>query len=284
MNKWMMRIGAVVLVAVMAFGIVSAASAQGPGGQGGNPPAAPDQLTGTVRQRVIQALEDALVNATGLTVEDIRQQLADGKTITQILQDKGVDPQTVLASVKDTLTKEINQAVTDGTITQKRADNMLSRLDDVLNRVMNQTFPTPRLERLHQRLEDSLIGVLAEMAGVNVQDLIKEAVTPPSLADLAKAHGLDPEAVITEAETQITNEINQAVTDGKITQAQADTLLAGLHDRLENRFNAPLGFLPGLRGGGMRGGGFLPGLPGGGQNGNPGQNGGDQNGSPNTGV
>jgi hypothetical protein len=120
----------------------------------------------------------------------------------------------------------------------------LARLDEALDRAMNASLPAIR-ERIQTRVEDSLLGVIAEMAGVDVKDLLQEATTPPTLADIATAHGLDPDAIIAAAETRITEDIHQAVTDGKITQARADEFLAGLHDRLVDRFNQPFRLLPG---------------------------------------
>jgi len=233
------RIGAVVLVVVMLFGAVSAVSAQGPGGQGGSGP-----LADRPRLEAAQELLQAVADVTGLDLSDIRTQMRDGKTLSAILDAAGIDPQTVIDSVKTTLTAEINQAVTDGKITQERADRLLARLDDALNRAMNASLPAIR-ERIQTRVEDSLLGVIAEMAGVDVKDLLQEATTPPTLADIATAHGLDPDAIIAAAETHITEDIHQAVADGKITQERADEFLAGLHDRLVDRFNQPFRLLPG---------------------------------------
>ncbi len=229
-----------VLAVVMLFGAVSAVAAQGPGGRGGNGPLGDHRPRVEAAQELLQAVADA----TGLDLADLRAQMRDGQSLSEILTDAGLDPQTVVDGVKATLTDEINQAVADGQITQVRADALLARLDDVLDRALNASLPAIRA-RIQTRVEDSLLGVMADMAGVDVKDLLQEAQTPPSLADIATAHGLDPDAIMAEAETRITDEINQAVADGKITQAAADEFLAGLHDRLVDRFNQPFRLLPG---------------------------------------
>jgi hypothetical protein len=87
-----------------------------------------------------------------------------------------------------------------------------------------------------------------------VKDVLKEALTPPSLADIAAAHGLDPDTIIAEAEQRITDDVNQAVADGKMTEEAAAKILDGLHERLVNRFDAPLRPLRGLLNGRMPGG------------------------------
>jgi uncharacterized protein YidB (DUF937 family) len=249
MNKWVVRIGVVVVVVALALGAVAMVAAQGPGQpQGGIFP--------HPRVQLWDALVAQVAEATGLSTQDVTNEVRGGKSLTGILTEHSVDPTTVSDAVKAQLTDEINQAVTDGQITQQRADLLLGGLDTALEREMSVVPLNVRLrERLGNRVETTLLDVLAEKAGVSASDLLQEALTPPSLADIATAHGVDAEAVISETEQQITDQVNQAVTDGSLTQAQADLILNGLHDRLVNRFNAPLGRMGVL--GGMGFGGWL---------------------------
>jgi uncharacterized protein YidB (DUF937 family) len=249
MNKWVVRIGVVVVVVALALGAVAMAAAQGPGQpQGGIFP--------HPRVQLWDALVTQVAESTGLSTQDVTNEVRGGKSLTGILTEHSVDPTTVSDAVKAQLTDEINQAVTDGQITQQRADLLLGGLDTALEREMSVVPLNVRLrERLGNRVETTLLDVLAEKAGVSASDLLQEALTPPSLADIATAHGVDAEAVISETEQQITDQVNQAVTDGSLTQAQADLILNGLHDRLVNRFNAPLGRMGVL--GGMGFGGWL---------------------------
>jgi polyhydroxyalkanoate synthesis regulator phasin len=273
MNKWVVRFSMVALVAVIALGTVGFAAAQDnppqPGGSqqpGQQRPILLPRL-GTLRGQVA----DAIVNATGLSREEILSQLRDGQTLNGILAANNIDPQVVIDAVTTVVTDDLNQAVADGRITQERADQVLANLPDNLDRLMNATAPGGLIQdRIHQRLEDSLIGVLAEMAGQDVGDVLRDAVTPPSLADLAAQYGLDADAIIATTEQRITDDVNQAVDDGRLTEDQAAQILDGLHDRLVERFNAPFRPLmwgmqgmqnrPGIMGG-QRPGGMRPGGP-----------------------
>jgi hypothetical protein len=262
MNKWVVRFSMVVLIGATALATVGFAVAQ-------DAPQPPEpqrpflQLRdGTFRGQVADAIE----NATGLSRDEILAQLRDGQTFNEILVANNIDPQVVIDAVTAVVTDDLNQAVADGRITQKRADQVLANLPDNLDRLMNATMPGGIIQdRVQGPLEDSLIGVLAEMAGQDVGTVLQDAVTPPSLAEIASQYGLDPDAVIATAEQRITDHVNQAVADGRMTEDQATLMLDGLHDRLVERFNAP--FRPlfqGLRGrpGIMGGrGGMGPGGP-----------------------
>jgi hypothetical protein len=261
MNKWVVRFSMVVLVAVTALGTVGFAAAQ----ENPQPPEPQPPLLqpreDTFRGQVAEAIE----NATGLSRDEILAQLRDGQTFNEILAANDIDPQVVINAVTGVVTDDLNQAVTDGRITRERADQVLANLPDNLDRLMNATMPGGIIrDRVQGRLEDSLIGVLAEMAGQDVGDVLRDAVTPPSLAEIATQYGLDPDAVIATAEQRITDDLSQAVADGSMTEEQAALVLDGLHDRLVDRFNAPFrplmqGMLgrPGIMGrrGGMRPGG-----------------------------
>jgi uncharacterized protein (DUF2267 family) len=247
--KMFKKLVIVLLVAVMAFGVVGMASAQGP--DDGRPRGT---FSGPVRN-MLGSVMDA-VEAAGLDPQDVLAQMRDEDIIlADVLQANGIDPQAIQDAVKTELTAEIAQAVTDGKITQERADDLTARLDDALNRVMNSALPGPMRDNVRGHMEDSLVGVLAEMAGVEPTNMLRDALMPPSLAEIAESYGLDPDAVLAEAEARITEEVNQAVADGKMTQERADELLANLHDHLTERFNNPFHLL--ARGGmrdGMRGG------------------------------
>lgn len=242
MMKWTGRLIAAVLVAAVVFAAVETVAAQGPR----------DRWPGLRDRdaRVLGAVRDAFAEATGLTWQDIVPELQSGKTLSDVLTDKGLDPAAVSAQVKTTLETEIAQAVLDGKITQAQADLLTAGIDRALERIMTETLPiADRLwERVHQNLENSLIGVMAEMAGEEPGDLLRDALTPPTLAEIASGMGLDPDAIVTETAARITEEVNQRVADGTLTEEAAAQLLDGLAERLTERMDTPLGRLWGGRG------------------------------------
>jgi len=236
MNKWILRLGVLGVVMAMALGIAAAASAQGPG-------SGPDWFR-EPGDRIGQRLLDAVAEATGLPVEDILTRLRDGESLADIAEANGIDPQTIVDEVKAELSAEIEAAVKDGRLREFVATRLSARLDVALERAMEASLPewfgTAR-ERFHERLDATLVGVIADLAGVDLNDLLNEHFTLPSLEDVAESYGLDPEAVLSTAETRITEAVNEAVAEGVLTQEQADALLDGLGERLERRFEASFG-------------------------------------------
>jgi hypothetical protein len=75
----------------------------------------------------------AAAKALGVTSTDLLTALQSGKTLTQVASDQKVDLQTVqdaiTAARNDDMRTQIKQAVTDGKITQAKADWLLEGLD-----------------------------------------------------------------------------------------------------------------------------------------------------------
>ena len=76
---------------------------------------------------------NAAADALGMTSDDLSAALKDGKTLSDLATEKGVDLQTVQDAIKaartDEIRQQINQAVTDGKMTREKADWLLEGLD-----------------------------------------------------------------------------------------------------------------------------------------------------------
>ena len=129
-------LGIAVLVGVVAaLGISSVAAAQ----SSVTPtPTAPTQQAnppGGFGPRGLhsQAALEAAAKALGMTADELSAELWGGKTLSAIAEEKGVDIADVQAAVEAAQLAEtktaINQAVTDGTITQAKADWLIKGLD-----------------------------------------------------------------------------------------------------------------------------------------------------------
>jgi hypothetical protein len=67
-----------------------------------------------------------LAKALGMKVEDLQAAYAEGKSLTDLMAEKGLDAATVREKLQAVYAEAIAQAVEDGVITQEQADEMLS--------------------------------------------------------------------------------------------------------------------------------------------------------------
>ena len=121
--------------------------------------------------------------------------------------------------------------VSDGTITQSQADKVAATLD--------QALPPGRFGRFGPRfglgppglLQDKL-DAAAKALGMTT-DQVKAALrNGTSLAALAKQKGVAESTLVNALVTQVTNDIDQAVKDGKLSAAMATRLKTNLQARI----------------------------------------------------
>jgi hypothetical protein len=83
---------------------------------------------------------DAIVEATGLELADIREQIRNGITLAEIVEANDGSGDAVIALVVAKLTVDIETAVAEGNLTQERADQLLEKLEQHVADVINGEF------------------------------------------------------------------------------------------------------------------------------------------------
>jgi hypothetical protein len=134
--------------------------------------------------------------------------------------------------------------VKNGTITQSQADAVIKALEDAVP-------PIGGKGPAHGGGFDGAIrggfGVLrkgldtvAGTIGVSKDDLLKAIASGQSIADVAKAHNVDPQKVIDALNAQAKTAIDKAVAAGDMTQAQANQALLRTAKAITDMVNGTL--------------------------------------------
>ena len=87
---------------------------------------------------------DAAAKALGITTDDLKSALRDGKSIADVAKDKNVDVNKVIDDMVAAAQARIDQAKTDGKISQEQADRLKSELKDRITKLVNGDFAGPR--------------------------------------------------------------------------------------------------------------------------------------------
>jgi len=83
----------------------------------------------------------------------------------------------------------------------------------------------------------SLVDVTADVAGIGAQDVAAELRTGKTFAQVAAAHGKTAEDLVNAFLSERQDVLKQAVADGRLTQAVADTMLATMKANVEQHVN-----------------------------------------------
>ncbi|MCU1374811.1 MAG: hypothetical protein JWO68_2097 [Actinomycetia bacterium] len=176
--------------------------------------------------------------ALGMSQADLQTALQGGKTIAQVAKDKGVDVQKVI----DALVAEAKVRI--------EAD-LPARMTDLVNGKLGLHAGGERGGRPDRGAD---LGAAATALGMSEADLQTALQGGKTIAQVAKDKGVDVQKVIDAVIAAQSAQLDQAVTDGKLTQAQATARKADLKARVTALVNGerPAGG-PGFRPRGPRG-------------------------------
>ena len=125
--------------------------------------------------------------------------------------------------------------VTDGTLTQEQADKVATALE-----AARPDHGGPGLGGGGHGRGGPRIEAVATALGITPEALRTEIQAGKTIAEIATANGVAVQTVIDVLVADAKDHIAQAVTDGKLTQAEADTKLAAVEQRVTDMVNNPL--------------------------------------------
>jgi hypothetical protein len=148
--------------------------------------------------------------------------------------------------------------VEDGTITQEQADAVIAAI--------KAARPEGGLRHhfMGRGVFGDVFSAAAEAIGVDVEDLRSALRDGQTIAEIAEEHGVEVDAVVDAMVAATKTALDEAVQNERITQEQADEMLANAEERLTALVNGEGPMFDGPRFEHRFGG---PGMPGDGDNG-----------------
>ena len=202
---------------------------------------APDQ-GGRLHRKGFHFGLEAAATALGVSAEDLRSELEDGKTIADVAGEKGVDVQAVIDAMVADATERIDQRVSDGDLDADRAAELKEDLPQRITDLVNGEGPGFGGHRFGARLEG--VSAAAEALGMSAGDLRAALRDGKTIADVAEEKGVDVQTVIDAMVADATERI-----DERAAEAKED-----LPERIADVVNGEVPDHPGGPGGGIRAG------------------------------
>ena len=172
-------------------------------------------------------LLSATASVTGLTISQVLGELTAGKSLTQVAQDHGKTANDVVQAARALYQGSLNQAVSGGTLTQKRADAILARFGQDAPQVVADAALGQQLQRrARHRFAGELVRAAATATGQTKRQVVTALRGGVSLAQIAQDGNKTADDVVREARARLESRLNQSVADGRITRERADTTLA----------------------------------------------------------
>ena len=202
----------------------------GPGGRWGGP-----------ENAVLPIVAEEL----GMTPDELLAELQAGKTIADVAAEKNVAIDTIVDAVLAPRTERLNEMVAAGRLTQEQADTMLAQMrTQVTERLNDQWSPQGRgfgfggngpcgqagMGMLGGRGGGlgNLVTVAAEELGLTRAELAAELQAGKSIADVAAEKNVSVDTIVDAVLAPRTEQLNELVAAGQLTQEQVDNRLADL--------------------------------------------------------
>jgi hypothetical protein len=171
------------------------------------------------------ALDQTVLDLLKLDQATVKTKLSAGKTLAEIATEQGVSREA------------LKQALTDAHNTRLEAQKQTfaTNLDTMID-TKGKASPDKGIGEFRGFAARDLTAA-STILGLTNTELKTALESGKSLANLATEKNVDVQMLIDAQKTAITTAIKQAVTDGKLTQAQADTQLANVATFAENIVN-----------------------------------------------
>ncbi len=149
----------------------------------------------------------ALSQTLGLPAAQIRLHLRTGDTLAQLATAQGVDRQAVV----DTLTAVGDAAIDRGVATGRLTDEQAATRKAALPARVAAAVDNPITRDGHRRRAGGGRPAVAAALGISLPELRQARAAGESIADIAEAHGLDPQQVIDTLVARSTERITALV-------------------------------------------------------------------------
>ncbi|MBU0495817.1 MAG: hypothetical protein KKA73_24895 [Chloroflexi bacterium] len=208
-------------------------------------------LPGTGNVNIMNVVATSL----GMTQSDLQTELQNGKSIAQLAQAKSVSTDAIVNDIVAAYKTSLDLSVTNGDLTQTQADAILEAVRVFAPTYLEQSFA-----------DNNPMSVMAKALGITQTELMTAMRDGKTITELAQEKGVSTDTLVNAIVAAEKERLDQAVTDGRLTQAQADALLNVTRvmapsylegaDKVGGKFGGRGG--PGMMGHGGRGGSWCP--------------------------
>lgn len=158
----------------------------------------------------------------------------------------GITTEALQDAVQETQSDMLDEAVADGRLSEEQAEAMRERIESGEGRLGFGLYGGPGMGRgPGMRGGHVLIGpgplsmsAIADELGLTTAELREQLTDGATLAEVIEANGATVDEIVAVLVEQAKAKMAEAVADGRITQEQADALLAELPQRLTEQIEA----------------------------------------------
>src|SRR5919109_5037707 len=169
----------------------------------------------------------------------LRSPQEDSAVVNDAAKQLGVTPERLTNALKTALKNQIDEAVTAGRLTKAEGDRMKARIDANEFPLLGPPFRFgfrhgPGERDFRFGLHFHKLDAAAAYLGMTESALREQLESGKTLAQLARDRSKSVNGLVDALLAEAKEHIAEAVENGRLTEAEADDLVAGLKERLTN--------------------------------------------------
>jgi hypothetical protein len=170
----------------------------------------------------------------GMSVAELQAELKGGKTLAQVATAKGKTAAGLVTALTKGAKENLAAAAAAGWITQTQADAVLDVVTEAVTGLVNDGPPVPP-EKGAKRAGP--LDAAATYLGLTVADLVTALRGGKTLAQVAADKGKTVDGLVSALTAGAKTNLDKAVADNRITQAQANAILSKLTQQVTDFVN-----------------------------------------------
>jgi len=175
----------------------------------------------------------------GLDRKELVSELRQGQSLAQVTTGQGKTVDGLKQALRNAVTAKLDADLAAGTLSAAKRDQILSRLDARLDRIVNRVW-TPG-ERGGKAWKGGLMKAAGEYVGMSRSELRAELKAGKSLAQVAASRGKSVEGLKAALLSAVRANLDQLVTSGQLSAERRDKMLARIDGRLDKLVNRTRG-------------------------------------------
>ena len=180
---------------------------------------------------------DPIANLIGIDARTLWGELKEGKSIAEVAQANGVDPQTIIDALVAEVQAEIDEALAAGRISPEEAAEKSAGIAERITYYVNETAKVLKNDGKRGEDERRELESIANLIGIDLRTLWGELKAGKSIAEVAQANGVDPQTIIDALVAEVQTGIDAKVATGDISAEEAAEWSAGIEQRITNYVN-----------------------------------------------
>ncbi|MHB0857356.1 MAG: hypothetical protein ACYC5M_07270 [Anaerolineae bacterium] len=172
-----------------------------------------------------ESLVDAAASTLGIEAADIQAELEQGKSLREIIAERGGDPDAVVEAFVAARRAAVEEWLDSGS------------LEDLANQRLDASGAMGPMGG-YGLGGDSLVSIAAELLGVETDALVANLQESMTLREAIQERGGDPDAVVAAFVAARQESLDAAVAEGNLTADQAAAILERVEDNANDRLDS----------------------------------------------